>query len=45
MLMVNLMVGKGAAAGFCREHHFRRPALFELVLREDFGPSVDALRP
>jgi hypothetical protein len=45
MLMVNLMVGKGAAAGFCREHHFRRPALFALVLREDFGPSVDASRP
>jgi hypothetical protein len=41
----NLAVERGGGYGVCREHHFRRPALFGAVLREDFGPSFDASRP
>lgn len=40
-LMAQISIDQKRLAGFCRQHHVRRRALFGSVLRDDFGPDSD----
>ena len=37
----NISLTSAEIAGFCKQHHIRRLALFGSVLRDDFGPASD----
>lgn len=39
--MLHIAIDQERLAAFCRRHHIRRLALFESVLRADFGPQSD----
>lgn len=41
MSRAKISIPKDKIAGFCRQHHIRRLALFGSVLREDFRPGSD----
>ena len=40
-MLAVLDINRNDIARFCRKHHMRRLALFDSVLRDDFGPGSD----